>query len=103
MNLKKNGWNLKIEASTVVVYVMHGEPGHEQFVARFKYARPRTCANHFVKFLMANFTPAEYFAALATGAAPGAILEAKGYVNYNVMRARAALARRESLLPPIRP
>jgi len=41
-----------------------------------------------VEFLENNFTPAEYFAERAKGIAPLTILEAKGYVSYNVIQSR---------------
>lgn len=58
-----------------------------EFVARFSYANAAASARHFVKFLIKNFTVEEYFAARATGTSPLPILEAKGYVCYNVERA----------------
>ncbi len=60
-----------------------------KFVARFKYHRPAANANHFVKFLIANFTVEEYFAALDAGKAPAEILREKGYVSLNMQKAIA--------------
>ena len=76
-------WNILVSGSTEV-YVTHDT----EFVARFKYANPKRSANHFVEFLENNFTPAEYFAERAKGIAPLTILEAKGYVSYNVIQSR---------------
>jgi hypothetical protein len=80
-------WNVSIEGSSEV-YVMNGT----DFVARFKYANPKSSARHFVKFLVKNFTPQEYAAELATGKAPLTILQTKGFVSYNAIKARKALA-----------
>jgi hypothetical protein len=83
INMQSENWNIIVSDSTEV-YVSHGI----DFVARFKYANPKRSANHFVKFLEKNFTPAEYFAERAKGVAPRTILEAKGYVSYNVTQSR---------------
>lgn len=85
--LSQNGWNLLIgTGSEVYLHNVDATLPHPQFVARFKHGSPKACANHFAKFLVANFTPAEYFSRLAAGAAPGKILEERGYVNYNVAK-----------------
>lgn len=78
-------WNLTVDGSSEV-YVYQRNENHSEFVARFKYASAKRCANHFVKFLQANFTVKEYFAARAEGKSPIEILEAKGYVDYNTLR-----------------
>mgnify|MGYP006282642985 CR=1 FL=1 len=51
----------------------------EKFVARFKYAAQRRRKNAFVKFLVANFTPQEYFSRREAGETPLDILQSKGY------------------------
>jgi hypothetical protein len=90
-----NGWNLEI-CGRREVYVYHvdaNDPEKAQFVARFKHASPLTNARAFAKFLQANFTPEEYFAAYAAGTPPLMILEAKGYVSPNRKRAEKLNAR----------
>lgn len=54
-----------------------------QFVARFKY-RPRGLKPSFMKFLKANFTPAEYFGLRAQNKTPVDILESKGWIAPHV-------------------
>ena len=76
-------WNITIEGSTEV-YVRNDN----KFVARFKYARPKSNAKHFVKFLTKNFTPEEYFAKMEAGGSPAGILQEKGYVSLNVLIGR---------------
>lgn len=49
-----------------------------KFVARFKITKDKPS---FQSFLIKNFTPAEYFAELAGGKAPGEVLQAKGYLQ----------------------
>lgn len=49
-----------------------------KFVARFKYAKNGRAS--FITFLIKNFTVEEYFARLAAGEAPLAVLESKGYL-----------------------
>ena len=56
-------------------------------MARFKYASPKASAKHFVKFLVKNYSPEEYFAKRALGIPPISILQQKGFVSYNVQRA----------------
>jgi hypothetical protein len=88
------GWNLSIGGSTEV-YIHHVDAnGAYQFVARFKHARPKTNAKAFAKFLQANFTPAEYFARYADGIPPLTILNEKGYVSPNQLRAARFAAER---------
>jgi len=57
-----------------------------RFVARFKYFNPGRSANHFVKFLMKNFTVEEYFEARKSGKTPAHILKEKGYICYNIQK-----------------
>ena len=58
-----------------------------QFVARFKHGSAKASANHFIKFLVKNFTVEEYFAKLEQpNSAPVRVLEEKGYVSYNVAK-----------------
>lgn len=51
----------------------------QQFVGRFKF-QPYKTATDFKRFLIANFTPAEYFSRLANQESPLPILQSKGYV-----------------------
>lgn len=94
-------WNLKYEGDRSMVYLMHyDESGKSNFVARFKYAHPKSSAKHFAKFLAKNFSPAEYFAARAANpgsseSSPLKILESKGYESYNSMRFSKALVMKE--------
>jgi hypothetical protein len=80
-----NGWNLSTDVSIggrKEVHLHHlPADGRGRFVARFKHSRPTQNARAFAKFLVANFTPAEYFAALESGKPPLAVLWAKGYVS----------------------
>ena len=58
-----------------------------QFIGRFKHGSAKASANHFIKFLIKNFTVEEYFAKMAEpDSAPVRILEEKGYVSYNVVK-----------------
>lgn len=66
-------------------WVMYGP--ERRFVARFKYMRPGANANHFVKFLIKNFTVEEFFGLIDTGMTPAKVLETKGYVNLNTLAA----------------
>jgi hypothetical protein len=94
VNLTRNGWNLSVEKYPSEVQVFNVTPAGAAFVARFKHARPRSSAAAFVKFLVANFTPREYFA--LTGErqyAPLVALKTKGYVSPNEAQARAYAAR----------
>jgi hypothetical protein len=64
------------------MYLMYGSE-NRKFVARFKGRGDRA---GFVKFLMKNFTPCEYFGALAAGGTPVGVLETKGYVSATVKK-----------------
>lgn len=75
-------WDISIEGRAEV-WVRHAG----KFVARFKYANANKSAKHFVAFLKEQFTPAEYFARMAENNSPLTILQAKGYVSYNALRA----------------
>ena len=58
-----------------------------QFVGRFKHGAPKASANHFIKFLIKNFTVEEFFAKMAKpDSAPVRILEEKGYLSYNIVK-----------------
>jgi hypothetical protein len=57
-----------------------------EFVARFKYNKRDKAS--FQKFLMANFTVSEYFAAYKQNRTPYEILRSKGWVSPTVQRAR---------------
>ena len=93
--MNANGWNIRFDGTRSEVHVYHSDPTvppgtHPyRFVARFKYARPMANARHFVRFLVANFTPAEFFAARedASQPPPAAVLRSKGYVSLNAARA----------------
>lgn len=67
-------WNLT-RTTGREIYVSH----NGNFVARFKYLGNAARATKFIKFLKANFTPEEYFAARDKDMTPIAILETKGY------------------------
>ena len=69
----------------VLYYVMARE---RRFVARFKYAKPLKNKNAFQKFLIANFTIAEYFGKYSEGQTPLSILEEKGFISPNRLEAR---------------
>ena len=77
-------WNLDI-SGTSEVWVTNGK--ERTFVGRFKYANPKRSAKHFCKFLVANFTPEEYFKLKKT-MPPIKVLETKGYVSFNVELAK---------------
>jgi len=78
-------WNLSFEGGRTMVYLYHTDESGKHFVARFKYARPKSSAKHFAKFLVKNFTPKEYFgmrmANSGSAGTPLAILKVKGYVS----------------------
>lgn len=57
-----------------------------KFVGRFKHGSAKASANHFVKFLVKNFTVEEYFDKLDKNGAPLRVLEEKGYVSYNIVK-----------------
>lgn len=69
-------------------WVMYGK--ERKFVGRFKYGSPGASANHFVKFLIKNFTVEEYFGLLDSGMTPVKALETKGFISYNVAKAMKA-------------
>lgn len=91
----KNGWNLRWEGGYGTYYLNNESGNYDDgtftrlFVARFKYANANACLRHFARFLVENFTPAEYFAFLQANKSPLEALEAKGYVPYNIMKLRA--------------
>jgi hypothetical protein len=60
------------------MYLHYIHNGERRFVARFKYVRGGQ--SDWIKFMIANFTVEEYFAAMDAGVAPLKIMEAKGYV-----------------------
>jgi hypothetical protein len=76
--LNVNGWTLNWMSGREI-YLRNGN----DFVARFKYLNPGTNCRAFAKFLVKNFTPAEYFAAYRAGIPPMSILEARGFVSPN--------------------
>jgi hypothetical protein len=83
----KSGWNLRMDGSSEVYLYHVYSDGSSDFVARFKYARPKSNANAFAKFLKANFSPDEYFSRIAKGECPLPILKSKGYISPNEKRA----------------
>ena len=54
-------------------------------VARFKYPEQKRKRKAWTRFLVDNFTVAEYFGHKASGMAPTVILESKGYSVYSEM------------------
>lgn len=102
--ITKNGWHLSIDKCGPEVWIHDGSSHTGKFVARFKHKSPMANATHFARFLVENFSPAEYFSlyeeklpTLRGSRTPGEILEAKGYVPYNVLQiikrhGRAAVA-----------
>lgn len=57
------------------------------FVGCFKHGSAKASANHFIKFLMNNFTVEEYFSKMEeVDSSPVRILEQKGYVAYNTAK-----------------
>ena len=82
-NTTTNGWNTALfnyDAGhlTYGVGTYIGQ-SDTKFVARFKYSAQRKQKASFLKFLTANFTPAEYFGLLASGDTPVGALNRKGY------------------------
>lgn len=60
---------------------------NQKFVGRFKHGSPKASANHFIKFLIKNFTVEEYFKKLEEpDNAPLTVLTEKGYVSYNIAK-----------------
>lgn len=85
-NFTKN--NIIVDGGAGEVWVNYASEDNKRvFVARFKHGAPKANANHFVKFLIGNITVEEYFAAYKSGKAPLEILEDKGYVGYNMVKA----------------
>lgn len=77
-----NGWNMSLfnYNGGYLSYGQYYSPS-EKFVARFKYAAQKRRKNSFIKFLVNNFTPLEYFTATGIqGKAPLTALMEKGYV-----------------------
>jgi hypothetical protein len=87
--ITKGGWHLTISGDKEV-YIHHTAGHQSHFVARFKYARPGQNAKAFAKFLVANFTPEQYFERMRAGHAPLQILAAYGFVSPNQRMALAA-------------
>jgi len=65
-------------------YVFYNHNGERKFVARFKYGTGGKA--DFLRFLVKNFTPAEYFGKIAQGLPPLKVLEEKGYVSPTIKR-----------------
>ena len=64
------------------------------FIARFKYGSPGACARHYVKDIIKLMTREELEEAIETvapGRAPcNEVLDARGHVHYNVIKAAKA-------------
>ena len=81
-----NGWDMSL-FNYQAGYLSYGRyfSVEEKFVARFKYAAQRSRKAGFIKFLVNNFTPEEYFSRTAyradgsLGETPLGVLESKGY------------------------
>ena len=75
-----NGWNLSL-FNYHAGYLSYGVGAFQtKFVARFKYTAQKRRKNAFVKFLVNNFTPDEYFTATIEGCqSPLSALVGKGY------------------------
>jgi hypothetical protein len=82
--MAKNDWKKEDFhiCSNIITY-------QSKFVARFKYSK--NGIGDFKKFLVANFTPAEYFGMLDAGQAPICALETKGYVVPHIRKELARL------------
>lgn len=78
-----NGWNSSLFAFSGG-YLTYGEHycSGRNFVARFQYGRSRDRAG-FQKFLIANFSPTEYFSQLPNST-PVDVLKTKGYISTTV-------------------
>lgn len=79
-----NIWNVGLfhwdgEFLTYGQYRYHAD---SKFVARFKYNKRDRVG--FQKFLVNNFTPAEYFGRRAADETPVAILKSKGYISTTI-------------------
>lgn len=83
-----SAWNVDFYSAFGETWVHQVNEDHSrQFLARFKYANPGRSAKHFIKFLVANFTPEEFFEQVKSSA-PVTVLEKKGFVSYNKLRAQ---------------
>lgn len=82
-NTMVNGWNLSL-FNYNGGYLSYGAGVFQaKFVARFKYtARDRA---GFQKFLIANFSPTEYFSQLLDST-PADVLKTKGYISTTIKR-----------------
>ncbi len=67
--------------------------GYREFVARFKYVKPRTKAKHFVKWALQNFTPAEIIDG-GKASSPIEWAESHGYVSYMQQQYAKSLLRK---------
>lgn len=77
----RNGWNVSMTTGSECWLYQGNE---RTFLARFKYASPAASAKHFVKFVTARWTPAQWFA--KSWEQQQAALKAAGYVHYNVLK-----------------
>lgn len=83
MNATQNGWNLDLFNYYGRELTYGKGIANSKFIARFKYT-PRD-RKGFQKFLVENFTPAEYFELREKyGFFPLAILQRKGYISLTV-------------------
>lgn len=78
--------NLSVEGGFGEYWVIFSDDNGRKVVARFKHGSAKASANHFVKFLVKNFTVEEYFEARRNKLAPEQILEQKGYIGYNLAK-----------------
>ena len=84
-NTAKTGWDMSL-FNYNYGYLTYGKlySRTDKFVARFKYSAQKRRKNAFVKFLVANFTPEEYFQRIEKNAeSPLSVLESKGYSILN--------------------
>ena len=93
----KNGWHLTFSGTRGEVYLYQIGGNDWQFVGRFKHGKASASANHFAKFLVNNFTPAEFFE-LAKTMAPAYVLQTKGYVSYNTLRLQKMIKENHPLI-----
>lgn len=75
--MAKSDWNSKDFSNSGGWISYQGK-----FIARFKYMK--SGIGDFKKFLMANFTPVEYFARLDAQETPLGILQTKGYIQPHI-------------------
>lgn len=67
----------------------------DEFVARYKYMKPRTNAKHFVKWALTHFTPVQVLDGIKANTSPMGWAEANGYKRPVNKEFQAYLARLE--------